>query len=343
MPNPEPGSPDWLDLVDEEVVEPDLAIVDPHHHLWPAGGPREYGLAELEADVGSGHRVEATVFVECGAAYRTDGPPHLAPVGETEFVAAQAAAASRPLIAGIIARADLCDHAHLDEALDAHEAAGAGLFRGVRHDGAHAVHPEMLRIPGCAPEGLYADESFRRGVARLGERDLTYDTWHYHYQNADFLELARAVPDTVLVLDHFGTPLGVGPYRSQREVIFEQWKRDIRELARCENVVAKLGGLAMPDNGFGWDTAERPPTSDEFVHAQEPYYLHTIDCFGPERCMFESNFPVDRWSLSYRVLWNAFKKLSAEFTPDERTAMFSGTARRVYRLGVSSAGHDHDR
>jgi predicted TIM-barrel fold metal-dependent hydrolase len=197
---------------------------------------------------------------------------------------------------------------------------------------AHAHHPEVLAIPGRAVRDLYADTSFRRGVAVLGAQGLTYDTWHYHYQNQEFLSLARAVPETTMVLDHFGTPLGVGPYESQREEIFEQWKKDIREIATCSNVVAKLGGLAMPDNGFGWHTAERPPTSDEFLQAQRRYFEHAIECFGPERCMFESNFPVDRLSLSYRTVWNAFKKLASSFSPEEKDAMFRGTATRVYRL-----------
>jgi predicted TIM-barrel fold metal-dependent hydrolase len=326
-----PGSQEWLDLVVEEVVEPDLPIVDPHHHLWPAGGALPYGLDELHADTDSGHRIEQTVFVECHAAYRTDGDPELAPVGETEFVAGEALRDPARLISGIVAHADLRSD-RLDEVLDAHEAAGQGLFRGIRDALSSARHPETLRIPGRAPAGLADDPAFRAGVRRLGERGLTYDTWHYHHQNPELLGLARAVPGTTMILDHFGTPLGVGPFASQREEIFEQWKLDIAEIARCENVVAKLGGLAMPDNGFGWDTADRPPTSDEFVAVQLRYYLHTIECFGPERCMFESNFPVDRWSLSYRTVWNAFKKMTVGFSADERTAMFSGTARRVYRL-----------
>jgi predicted TIM-barrel fold metal-dependent hydrolase len=169
-------------------------------------------------------------------------------------------------------------------------------------------------------------------VALLGERGLTYDTWHYHYQNREFLDLARAVPGTTLVLDHFGTPLGVGQFAGRRQEILEEWKVNIAAIAECPNVVAKLGGLAMPDNGFGWHTAERPPTSDEFVAAQAPYYLHAIECFGPERCMFESNFPVDKFSLSYRVLWNGLKKIAAPFTAEERDAMCWGTAKRVYRL-----------
>ena len=325
-----PGSSDWLDSVVEDVVDPDVPIVDPHHHLWPAGEGMAYGLDELLADLDSGHHVVDTVFVECGAAYRRGDSPQ-APVGETRFVVAEAERAPRRVMGGIVAHADLTDPG-LDDVLDAHEAAANGRLRGIRHAGSHALHPEVLTIPGRAPAGLYADEAFRRGVARLGERGLTYDTWHYHYQNRDFLELARAVPSTTLVLDHFGTPLGVGPYASQRDHIFQQWATDIADLGACANVVAKIGGLAMPDNGFGWHTAVRPPTSDEFVAAQGRYYRHTIEQFAPDRCMFESNFPVDRLSLSYRVVWNAFKKMVADFSPDERDAMLRGTASRVYRL-----------
>ena len=329
---PAPSSQAWLDSLVEEVIDPAAAIIDPHHHLWPAGGAMPYGLADLEHDLDSGHNVIDTVFVECGAAYDRNGGDLLAPVGETAFVTGEAERCDRQVIGAVVAHADLGDPT-LDDVLDAHEIAARGRFRGVRHAGSHALHPDVLMIPGRAPAGLYADPAFRVGVGRLGERGLTYDTWHYHYQNQDFLELACAVPGTTMVLDHFGTPLGVGPYASQREHIFEQWKADIADIARCENVVAKIGGLAMPDNGFGWHTAERPPTSDEFIEAQGRYYLHTIEQFGPERCMFESNFPVDRLSLSYRTVWNAFKKLVADFSAGERDAMLRGTAARVYRLG----------
>jgi predicted TIM-barrel fold metal-dependent hydrolase len=329
--SPQPGSQEWLDSVVEDVVDPDAPIVDPHHHLWPAGGSMAYGLDDLLADLGSGHNVVDTVFVECGAAYDRTASDQMAPVGETSFVTGEAERSGPRVMGGIVAHADLRLDS-LDDVLDAHASAGNGRFRGIRHAGSHAQHPDVLMIPGRAPAGLYADDAFRAGVARLGERGLTYDTWHYHYQNRDFLELACAVPGTTMVLDHFGTPLGVGPYESQREEIFEQWKTDIADIARCENVVAKIGGLAMPDNGFGWHTAERPPTSDEFVEAQGRYYRHTIEQFGPDRCMFESNFPVDRLSLSYRTVWNAFKKLVADFSADERDAMLRGTASRTYRL-----------
>jgi predicted TIM-barrel fold metal-dependent hydrolase len=175
-------------------------------------------------------------------------------------------------------------------------------------------------------------ESFRKGLRILAAQGLTYDSWHYHHQNMDFIELAQAVPECTMILDHFGTPLGVGAYRNRRDEIFQQWRQDMRELARCENVYVKLGGLAMPDNGFGWNLAERPPTSDELIEKHARYYLHAIECFGPERCMFESNFPVDRLSVNYAVLWNAFKKMTADFSESEKHAMFYGTAERVYSL-----------
>ena len=326
-----PGSNEWRALVDEPVLDPEQRIVDPHHHLWPAG-PLPYSLPDLLADVDGGHRVEHTVFMECRAAYRTDGPPALAPVGETEWVAGEAQR-SGGLIAGIVGHADL-RLPDLDAILDAHAEAGAGLFRGIRDALSRAEPADGLMIAGGAPAALFEDPAFRAGVARLGARGLTYDTWHYHYQNREFLALARAVPDTVMVLDHFGTPIGVGRYAGRRDEIFEEWKRDIVDIARCENVVAKLGGMAMPDNGFGWHEADRPPTSDEFVAAQGRYYHHMIETFGADRCMFESNFPVDRMSLSYRVLWNGLKKIAREYSTTERDALFAGTATRVYRLSL---------
>jgi len=337
MADPIPGSLEWHAQVVEDILDPDRKIVDPHHHLWRRGIGNDYLLADLRGDTDSGHRIEKTVFVECHSEYRTDGPEHLRPVGETEFVAEVAAESTRGTenqarIAGIVAHADLTLGDAVEEVLNVHEATGQQLFKGIRHAGARAEDPTELTISGRAIENLYEDNKFRQGMKVLGRMGLTYDTWHYHYQNRAFAELARAVPDTTMILDHFGTPLGVGRYESKREEIFEQWKKDIAEIARCENVVAKLGGLAMPDNGFGWHLRAMPPTSDEFVAAQKRYYLHTIECFGPDRCMFESNFPVDKYSISYHVLWNGLKKIAQDFSEDEKNAMFSGTASGVYRL-----------
>ncbi|MEX1252100.1 MAG: amidohydrolase family protein [Hyphomonas sp.] len=325
---------EWLKQVREEVIDPGREIVDPHHHLWPK--PHlSYDLEDLHRDTGDGHNVVATVFMECGSAYRADGPDHLKPVGETEFVTAAAErAATDPLtaqIAGIVAHADL-RLAELDSVLDAHTAAAKGRFRGIRHAGSRDESGAPLSIPGRAPAGLFEDAAFRRGVARLGERGLTFDTWIYHHQIRDYAALARAVPGTVMILDHFGTPLGVGPYEGRREEIFGKWKDDIAEVAACPNVHMKLGGMAMPDNGYGWEKREKPPTSDEFVTAQMAWYDHAINVFGPERCMFESNFPVDRLSISYRTLWNGLKKIAGDYPEAAKTALFSATARKVYKL-----------
>ena len=324
----------WLKQNQENIVDPEREIVDAHHHLWPISD-MHYDLENLLADTSSGHNVVQTVFAECGAAYRTSGPDHLKCVGETEFVAGRATQADhmeKPTkIAGIVAHADLM-HNRLDEVLEAHEASGNGIFKGIRHSGAHEPKPEALSIRGSGLPNQLARHDFRRGVARLGELGLTYDTWIFHHQIADFKDLALAVPTTTMILDHFGTPLGVGQYKDKREEIFEKWKEDIEAVSNCNNVFLKLGGMAMPDNGYRWDTEDKPPSSDEFVAAQERYYDHAISHFGADRCIFESNFPVDRLSLSYKTLWNAFKKIAAKYSEEEQDLLFSGTARKVYRL-----------
>lgn len=337
MPDEIPGSANWLSLVQEPIVDPERPIIDPHHHLWTdAGGRTPYLLPDLWADTGSRHRIEKTVFIEWRASYHQDGPDCLKPVGETEF-AVRIAQASREggggaTISAIVAHADLRLGPPLREVLRAHEDAAEGLLRGFRHAAAWDPHPNPQGFKSHAPAGLYADAAFRSGVALVGELGYSYDAWHYHHQNAAFAELARAVPGTTLVLDHFGTPLGVGPYAGQRENIYEAWRRDLADIARCPNVVAKLGGLAMPFSGFGWHLRARPASSDELVSEQARYYHHAIECFGPSRCMFESNFPVDRHSLPYAVYWNAMKKIAQRYSADEQSALFYGTAATVYRL-----------
>ena len=325
-----------------EILDPGREIVDPHHHLWPNGRRAPYALAELYEDLRSGHDIVQTVFVECGASYRRGGPEHLRPVGETEWVAGEArasVAAGGPEIAGIVSFADLTAGDLVPEVLDAHEAAGGGRFRGIRHALARGDHrPGTETNPGPARAGLAHEEQFQAGVRLLGRRGLTWESWHYHYQMADFIAVAKSAPDTVCILDHFGTPVGVGRYRAQREEILAQSKRDVAAAAAIPNVFAKLGGMAMADNGFGWDGREQPVTAEEFAAAQREYYLHAIDCFGTGRCMLESNFPVEKVSVSYRVLYNAFKLITADFSEADKDALFSGTARRVYRLPPASRG-----
>lgn len=335
-----PGSDAWLAQVQEDIVDPERPIIDPHHHLWMKRFGRNYLLPELWRDTGSGHKVTKTVFMECRAFYLREGPEHLRPTGETAFimdlVRDSAREPGQATVAGLVAHADLTlagtEPEKFSELLRQHRHICGDYLKGIRHAGARDKRPEDLFIPGSAPPYLYGNTSFRAGLKILAEQGLIYDTWHYHHQNLDFVELARAIPECTMVLDHFGTPLGVGIYRGCKDEIFQQWKQDMRDLARCDNVFVKLGGLAMPDNGFGWDKAERPPTSDEFVAAQKRYYLHMIECFGPDRCMFESNFPVDRLSVNYQVLWNGFKKMTQDFSENEKQALFSGAAESVYGL-----------
>lgn len=330
---------DWLALVTEDIIDPGREIVDPHHHLWDRGG-LGYMLDGLWLDTDAGHNVVQTVFIECRAFYDRDAPAEVQSVGETETVAAicreSEEAPDKAQVAGIVAHADL-SREDLGRVLDAHLAVGGDYLVGFRHSGARDAEPEHLHIPGRGYAGQYTDPAFQDGVRLLGERGLTYDTWHYHHQADDFLALAKAAPDTVMILDHFSTPLGVGRFEGRREEIFPQWQRDMEALAKCPNVRAKLGGLLMPDNGWGWHTRDVPPGSDELVEAQGKWYRHMIDVFGPERCMFESNFPVDRTGISYAVLWNALKKIASDYDEAAQAEMFAGTARRVYGLPQPAA------
>ena len=325
----------WLALVQEDVLEPELPICDPHHHLWDHPGSR-YLLDELLADVGDGHNVASTVFMECGAMYRAEGAAAMQPVGETEFVNGVAAMSASGgygdcrACAAIVGYADLNLGAAVGEVLDAH-AAASGRFRGIRHAAGWDASAEVRNSHTSPSQGMMGSATFREGFAELGKRGMTFDAWLYHPQIPELTALARAFPEQPIVFDHFGGPLGIGPYAGRREEIFAYWKDAVAELASCGNVVAKLGGLVMPINGFGFHKNELPPTSEELAEATSRYYMHMIDCFGPQRCMFESNFPVDKASTTYRVLWNSFKRIASEFSASEKAALFHDTAVRTYR------------
>src|SRR5262245_3076261 len=324
----------WLAQRIEPVLDPALPIIDPHHHLWEREGMTRYLLADLHDDTGAGHRVEATVFIECAWGYRADGPEELRPVGETETVAAIAAtsAAHGAEIRGIVSFADMRLGDAVEDVLHAHGAAGTGRFRGVRHATAFDEDRRIRRTHTRPTAGLMGDEAFRRGVTRLAALDLSFDAWLYHPQIPELTALARAVPDGRFVLDHLGGPLGTGPYEGQRAEVLEQWRADIAELATCPNVTVKLGGIGMPVYGFGFDAQPEPPSSDALVAAWGQPITYVIEHFGADRCMFESNFPVDKMSCSYVTLWNAFKKIAASASPAEKADLFHGTAARVYRL-----------
>jgi L-fuconolactonase len=333
--------PDWLALTQETALEPALPIVDPHHHLWDLPMWGRYLADDLEADLTAGHNVVGTVFVDCHSMYRESGPESLRPVGETEFVdgVANDFAARRSeqpgYCAAIVSHADLFLGDGVAEVLEAHIEASPR-FRGIRHMTAWDSHEDARYPDPSLRAGMLRDAKFQEGFARLAPLGLSFDAWLFHPQIPDLTALARTFPETPIVLDHFGGPLGIGHYATRKQEVLADWKRDIAELAQCQNVHAKLGGLVMDINGLGFDQREQPPDSEDLARETREFYLHTIDCFGPERCMFESNFPVDKQSCSYTVLWNSFKRISEGFSAAERTALFSGTASRVYRIGAGA-------
>lgn len=321
----------------EPVLEPDLPICDPHHHLWDHPTSR-YMIEELNADAGSGHRIESTVFVECHSFYRSDGPRALAPVGETEMVNGVAAMSASGrygemrACVGIVGFADLSLGTDVAPVLEAHIRAGGDRFRGVRHAGAWDGSDAVRNAHTNPPKGLYGSAAFRAGYARLAEHGLSFEAWQFHPQLPEVTDLARAFPETVLVLDHVGGPLGIGPYEGRRAEVFEGWKADLVELAKSPNVVVKLGGLGMAICGFGFHKREIPASSEDLAQAWRPYIETCIDLFGAERCMFESNFPVDQVSCDYRTLWNALKRLAAGASADEKALLFRDVAKGTYRL-----------
>ena len=333
-----PPVEDWLARqAAEDILEPDLPIVDPHHHLWDRAKHR-YLLDELLADTGSGHKVTATVFVDCMAFYREDGPEAMKPVGETEFANGVAAMAASGVYgdtracAAIVSHADLTRGAAAREVLEAQLRAGNGRFRGIRHAGGWNASADIPNSHTNPPEGLYADARFREGFAQLAPLGLSFEAWQYHPQLPEVTDLAQAFPQTSIILNHVGGPLGMGPYAGQTEQTFADWKRGMLALARCPNVTVKLGGLGMRIGVFDFHTRDTPPSSQQIAAGWQPWIDTCVEAFGAERCMFESNFPVDKITSGYAVLWNAFKRMAAGASANEKAALFSGTASRVYRI-----------
>jgi predicted TIM-barrel fold metal-dependent hydrolase len=330
---------DWLDRRKEPILEPDLPIVDPHHHLWDRPGWR-YLLDELVADTESGHNILATVYVQARAMYRASGPAEMQPVGETEFINGAAAMSASGIYgktrhcAGIVGHADLTLGSRVEPVLQAHIRAGGDRFRGIRH--ITAWDPDAaVRNPGYSPPPQQmADKTFREGFAVLGRLGLSFDAWLYHPQIDELTDLARAFPQSRIVLNHVGGPVRILGYAGRREEEFARWSTSIRGLAKCPNVHVKLGGLGMRIGGFGFEQQPEPPSSETLAAAWRPYIDTCIEAFGPSRSMFESNFPVDKGSYSYPVFWNACKLLAKGANAAEKADLFSGTAARFYRLDL---------
>ena len=328
---------DWLAQYSEEVIDPKRPIVDPHHHLWDRGGLR-YMIEEMAQDIACGHNIIATVYVEARSMYRAGGPEALRPVGEVEFANGAAAMSASggygpaAICAGIVGHVNLLLGEGARGVLEAEIAAGNGRFRGIRHSSAWDADANVAGMYANRPKGLLLDPTFRKGFACLAPLGLSFDAWLFHPQIGELTDLARAFPDTKIALDHCGGPIGIGSYANRRDEIFPAWKASVQEIARCPNVVVKLGGLAMRLLGYDFHERPLPPSSEEAAAAWRPYIETCIEAFGPARSMFESNFPPDKGQCSYQVIFNAFKRIAAPYSEAEKTALFSKAATEFYRL-----------
>lgn len=332
---------DWHSrILPEEAMEPELPIVDPHHHLYGVvTDDHYYRIDDLKRDLVGGHRIIATVYVEAyEAGWHQTGPKRLRPVGEVETIVGLTGTPIRnphgtcEVAAGVVAHADLTLGDAVAEVLGAQVAAGQGRLRGVRHAAAYDSGVVGRFAKGKPRPHLLSDATFRRGLAQLNQFGLSFEAWVYHPQLGEVGDLADAFPETPIILNHLGGLIGVGEYRAERAANFAQWRRDLRSLAARSNVSVKVGGLGMPVFGFGFEHAERPATSAELAQAWWPLIEVCIEAFGPRRCMFEGNFPVDKQSCGYTELWNAFKLATRSLSTDERHDLFHRTACRVYRL-----------
>ena len=332
-PNPNAA---WLAQHVEEILEPEIPIIDPHHHIWNQPG-NVYSVDDLSADVSSGHNVLATVFVQAHHGYRTTGPEELRCVGETERIeevanAAQSNASKLKLCAGIVSFADLTLGSRVCDVLDAHRTASPGRFRGVRHSVARDPYFPDGIVLRPAPPNMLADPKFRAGLATLAKYGLSFDAMLYHCQIKELADAAQSIPELSIVLDHFGCIIGVGPYIGHERETFSAWRDDIRLLAQSPNVSIKLGGMGMIICGARFHERALPPSSRELAEAWRPYVETCIEAFGADRCMFESNFPVDKAMFSYPVLWNAFKRLTAGASASEKASLLHANAARIYKL-----------
>src|SRR5579871_5669021 len=331
--------PAWLSQHEEDVLDPTRPIIDPHHHLWDRGGQR-YLLDDITSDIASGHNIIATVYVEARSMYRAKGPEAFRPVGEVEFANGAAAMSASggygpaAVCAGIVGHVNLLLGEDARPVLEAEIAAGQGRFRGIRHSSAWDADPDVAHMYATRPKGLLLDSTFRKGFGCLAPLSLSYDAWLFHPQIGELADLARAFPETRIILDHCGGPAGTGQYANRREEIFAVWKTSIREIAKCPNVSVKLGGLAMCLLGYDFHERAMPPSSEELASAWRPYVETCIEAFGPKRAMFESNFPPDKGQCSYQVIFNAFKRIAASMSESEKNALFWQTAMDVYRLAL---------
>lgn len=335
--------PEWLDLVKEPVLRPDLPVIDAHHHLYRRPD-QTYLIDDYLADAATGHSLLASIYVQGRAMTRAQGPDMMKPLGETEFangVAAMSASGlygTPKLCAGIVAYADLWHGDAISGLLDAHLAAAGGLTReggrfcGIRQTLVCDADTSLMNPAYRVTPDMVGHPDFLAGFDALAARGLSFDLWGYFHQLGDLARLADRYPQTRFILDHCGGVVGVGQYAGRREEVFQVWSDNLEEIARRPNVAVKLGGLGMRLSGFGFESGQRPPDSRQAATAWGPYFRRCIELFGTDRVLFGTNFPVDKSGLSWNVCWNAFKRITEGHSEAELQAMFWRNAARIYGL-----------
>lgn len=332
-PHVHPVDEAWLALGEEQPVAPVLDIVDSHMHLWDFSDP-PYFFDSYQRDAASAG-ICASVFVDCTMAYRETGPDELAPVGEVEFVRAQAEAATGPIdvAAAIIGWADLSLGDSVASVLDALEQAGGSRFRGVRSRATYDPDPKAGYGDAGVGPGMMSEASFRRGVACLQERGHVLDLYAFHTQLHEVAAFANAFPDLPIALNHTGGPLGIGPYTQDRQGVFDRWADGIAAVGQCLNVTIKVGGFAISRIAIvPASHRDRPFDSAQVAEFCRPWVETALAAFGAERAMFGSNFPVDKVAIPLRTLVNAMKHLTAGLGVAGQRKFFAENARAFYRI-----------
>lgn len=326
---------------DEPILDPDIAIVDAHHHLFEKPALR-YMLEEFLDDVRAGHRIIASVYVEATAFHRADGPEVLRPLGEIEFangVGAMCASGHYGdirLCAAIVGYADLRMGDSVGWLFDRALATAPERFRGIRQITMEHPSDAPFRyfFTGRPPAGVFQHPKFRDGLRQLAQRNLIYDATGFHLQLPDISALADAFPDTTIVVNHMTVAMGLEMNTEERNALFREWRENLRDTAQRPNVVCKIGGMGMPIWGFGFETRKDAVGYKELAETWRPFVESAIECFGTNRCMMESNFPPDGRSCGYVPTWNALKHIVSEASAEEKADLFHKTASRVYRIAL---------
>ena len=332
---------DWLARAQEEVLAPGQPVFDCHHHLWDRSEGR-YHAEDLMADTGAGHDVRASLYVQCRTGYRTEGPEALRPVGEVETVLDWTRGQPQFPV-GIVAMADLQLGPRVRPVLDALAEAGKGRVKGIRNTTAFHPDPAVRSNPIPPPDGLLRSDAFREGARAVAAEGLCLDVWAYQTQLDEVRALASAVPDLTVIVDHCGGPLGVGPHDRFDLENFRAWRDALAAAAALPNTRIKIGGFGLGVFGWRYADAPLPPQSETLARDWRPWVETCLDLFGPDRAMFESNFPVDKGQVGYRTLWNAFKRLAAPLAQQERDALFWRSAARAYGIAEQIFAHDSGR